>query len=89
MPIEELDSLLVLLAERKQKVENEEAESHTETLLDFLMRSQLRKQEKMNEVSAPFLLFLLLFQCFNPDHSSLGSSYRIHGRSKFGVSHDT
>lgn len=66
MPIEELDSLLVLLAERKQKVENEEAESHTETLLDFLMRSQLRKQEKMNEVSAPFLLFLLPFQCLIP-----------------------
>ena len=66
MPIEELDSLLLLLAERKQKLEDEEAESQTEILLDFLHRSQLRKQEKMNEVSAPFsffLSFLLNSQC--------------------------
>lgn len=64
MPIEELDSLLILLAERKQKLENEEAESLTEILLDFLHRSQLLKQEKMNEVSAPFL-FYCSCQLFN------------------------
>lgn len=52
---------MLLLAERKQKLENEEAESHTEILLDFLHRSQLRKQEKMIEVSAPLLFY---FHCF-------------------------
>jgi len=57
LPIAELDSLLVLLAEKKEELENEEAESHTDILLDFLHRSQLRKQEKMDEVSDPFLSF--------------------------------
>jgi E3 ubiquitin-protein ligase RFWD2 len=50
----ELDSLLLLLSEKKQELEREEAESNLETLLDFLHGSQLRKQEKLHEVSGLF-----------------------------------
>ncbi|KAG0619816.1 hypothetical protein M758_4G167500 [Ceratodon purpureus] len=46
----ELDSLLLLLSEKKQQLEHVEAESNLEVLLDFLHRSQLRKQEKLHEV---------------------------------------
>lgn len=50
MPANELDSLLLLLNERKQKLEREEAESNIEILLDFLHHSQSQKQEKLQEV---------------------------------------
>lgn len=56
MPVKEIDSLLLLLGERKQELELEEAESNTEILLEFLHRSQLRKREELHEVSA--LVFL-------------------------------
>jgi len=77
LPAEEFNSLWVLLTERKEKIENEEAESHTEVLLDFLHRSQLRKEEKMNEVSAPFFSFFLVlvnFSMFNRGHVRTRSS---------------
>uniref|UniRef100_A0A7I4DBE0 RING-type domain-containing protein n=1 Tax=Physcomitrium patens TaxID=3218 RepID=A0A7I4DBE0_PHYPA len=50
LPANELDSLLLLLNERKQKLEREEAESNIEILLDFLHHSQSQKQEKLQEV---------------------------------------
>ena len=61
MSIQELDSLLLLLSEKKQELEHEEAQSNMEILLDFLHRSQLRKQEKLHEVSGlfPFLTSLV------------------------------
>lgn len=51
LPVKEVDSLLLLLSERKQELELEEAESNLEVLLEFLHRSQLRKQEELYKVS--------------------------------------
>ncbi|KAH7425083.1 hypothetical protein KP509_11G039000 [Ceratopteris richardii] len=50
--IKELDSLLSLIAEKKRKAEQEEAETNMEILLDFLQRLQQQKQEELNELEA-------------------------------------
>lgn len=55
MPIKELDSLLHLLGERKRKLEQEEAESNMEVLLDFLHLSRERKQDELKEVNISIL----------------------------------
>lgn len=51
----EIDSLLLLLNEKKQELEILEAESNIDILLEFLHRSQLRKEEELHEVSASYL----------------------------------
>lgn len=48
--VKELDSLLALLAEKKHKAEQEEAEANMEILLEFLHRSRQSKQDELNEV---------------------------------------
>ena len=48
--MKELDSLLQLIGERKRKLEQEEAESNMDVLLDFLHLSRQRKQEELQEV---------------------------------------
>eukprot|EP00252_Welwitschia_mirabilis_P009384 TRINITY_DN21955_c0_g1_i2.p1 TRINITY_DN21955_c0_g1~~TRINITY_DN21955_c0_g1_i2.p1 ORF type:complete len:501 (+),score=97.83 TRINITY_DN21955_c0_g1_i2:149-1651(+) len=50
--VKELDSLLTLLTEKKKKMEQEEAETNMEILLDFLQRLRQQKQEELNEVQA-------------------------------------
>nr|WIG64894.1 constitutively photomorphogenic 1 [Ginkgo biloba] len=50
--VKELDCLLTLLAEKKRKMEQEEAETNMEILLDFLQRLRLQKQEELNKVQA-------------------------------------
>ncbi|KAG0631240.1 hypothetical protein M758_1G237800 [Ceratodon purpureus] len=50
IPAKEVDSLLQLLTERKQQLEQEEAESNFDILLEFLRRSQLRKLEELRGV---------------------------------------
>ncbi|MCO5575097.1 hypothetical protein L7F22_028894 [Adiantum nelumboides] len=50
--VKELDTLLSLLAEKKRKAEQEEAETNMEILLDFLQRLQQQKQEELNELQA-------------------------------------
>lgn len=50
--VKDLDSLLSLLAEKKRKAEQEEAETNMEILLDFLHRLQQQKQEELNELQA-------------------------------------
>lgn len=65
LPVKEVDSLLLLLSERKQELELEEAESNMEVLLEFLHRSQLRKQEELFKVSA------LCTYLFRVDFSSM------------------
>uniref|UniRef100_A0A7I4AMV6 RING-type domain-containing protein n=1 Tax=Physcomitrium patens TaxID=3218 RepID=A0A7I4AMV6_PHYPA len=52
LPPKELDSLLLLLNERKQKLDREEAEINTEIIFDFLHRLQFRKLEAMKEVQS-------------------------------------
>lgn len=39
-----------LLSEKKRKVEQEEAETNMEILLEFLTRSRQQKQEELNQV---------------------------------------
>ncbi|GLU18173.1 hypothetical protein SLE2022_344870 [Rubroshorea leprosula] len=46
----ELDSLLSLLAEKKRKMEQEEAERNTQILLDFLHCLRKQKLEELNEI---------------------------------------
>lgn len=48
--VKDLDSLLTLLAEKKRKAEQEEAETNMEILLDFLHRLHQQKQEELNEL---------------------------------------
>ncbi|KAL3686539.1 hypothetical protein R1sor_009113 [Riccia sorocarpa] len=50
--VKELDSLLLLLAEKKHKAEQEEAEANMEVLLEFLHRSRQVKQDELNELQA-------------------------------------
>lgn len=50
--VKELDCLLTLLAEKKRKMEQEEAETNMEILLDFLQRLRQQKQTELNEVQA-------------------------------------
>ncbi|KAJ4981699.1 hypothetical protein NE237_032536 [Protea cynaroides] len=48
--IKELDSLLSILSEKKRKMEQEEAESNMQILLDFLNSLRKQKLEELNEV---------------------------------------
>lgn len=50
LPLKDLGSLLCLLGERKRRLEQVEAESNMEVLLDFLYLSRQRKQEEMQEL---------------------------------------
>lgn len=50
MSIKEVDNLLSLLAERKRKMEQEEAERNMQILLDFLHCLRKQKVDELNEV---------------------------------------
>ncbi|KAK6919299.1 WD40 repeat [Dillenia turbinata] len=50
--IKELDSLLSLLTEKKQKMEQEEAERNMQILLDFLNCLKKQKVDELNEVQS-------------------------------------
>lgn len=60
MSIKELDGLLSLLADKKRKMEQEEAETKLQILLDFLHCLRKQKFEEMNEVFALTYLYLCL-----------------------------
>ncbi|KAF5474891.1 hypothetical protein F2P56_006744 [Juglans regia] len=53
--IKELDGLLSLLAKKKRKMEQEEAETKLQILLDFLHCLRKQKLEEMNEIQADLL----------------------------------
>ena len=48
--VKELDTLLTLLAEKKRKLEQEEAERNMQVLLDFLHCLRKQKADELNEV---------------------------------------
>lgn len=48
--VKELESLLFLLAEKKSKMEQEEAETNLQILLDFLQYLKKKKLDELNEV---------------------------------------
>ncbi|XP_073048064.1 E3 ubiquitin-protein ligase COP1-like [Primulina eburnea] len=48
--VKELESLLLLLAEKKSKMEQEEAETNLQILLDFLQYLKKKKLDELNEV---------------------------------------
>ncbi|KAL9236956.1 hypothetical protein vseg_011560 [Gypsophila vaccaria] len=50
MSIKDLDSMLTLLAEKKRKMEQEEAETNLQILLEFLVYLKKRKLEELSEV---------------------------------------
>lgn len=50
MSVKELDILLALLAEKKRKMEQEEAERNMQILLDFLHCLRKQKVDELNEV---------------------------------------
>lgn len=60
MSIKELDGLLSLLAEKKRKMEQEEAETNMQILLDFLHCFREKKLEELNEVFAPEFFYFCL-----------------------------
>lgn len=50
MSVKELDSLLSLLMDKKRKMEQEEAETNLQILLEFLQCLKKQKVEELNEV---------------------------------------
>ena len=50
MSVKELDSILSLLSEKKRKMEQEEAETNMQILLDFLQCLKKQKLDELNEV---------------------------------------
>lgn len=50
MSVKELESLLSLLMDKKRKMEQEEAESSLQIMLEFLQLLRKRKVEELNEV---------------------------------------
>lgn len=66
MSVKELDSLMSLLVEKKRKMEQEEAETNMQILLDFLQCLRKQKLEELNEVLEPELFSFqkLHFSCF-------------------------
>lgn len=60
MSIKELNGLLSLLAKKKRKMEQEEAETKLQILLDFLHCLRKQKLEEMNEVFALKYVYLCL-----------------------------
>lgn len=79
MPPKELDSLLLLLNERKQKLDREEAEINTEIIFDFLHRLQFRKLEAMKEVSSSDFFASSVLRL---NHFNSASFFRFHGYIK-------
>lgn len=57
----ELDSLLSLLAEKKRKMEQVEAETNLQIMLDFLHCLRKQKIEELNEVSEVSFISLRKF----------------------------
>lgn len=60
MSVKELDVLLVLLTEKKRKMEQEEAETNLQVMRDFLHCLRKQKLEEMNEVFQSFYQFCLI-----------------------------
>ncbi|CAK7351561.1 unnamed protein product [Dovyalis caffra] len=50
LSVKELDGLLILLAEKKRKMEQEEAETNMRVLLDFLYCLRKQKLDELNEI---------------------------------------
>lgn len=50
MSIKELDSLLILLTEKKRRMEQEEVESNLQIMHEFLYCLRRQKLEELNEV---------------------------------------
>ena len=68
MSIKDLDTLLSLIAEKKRKMEQQEAETNMQILLDFLHCLRKQKLEELNEVrltqfSASYRLMMLFLFC--------------------------
>lgn len=50
MSVKELDNLLTLLIDKKRKMEQEEAETNLQILLEFLQCLKKQKIDELNEV---------------------------------------
>lgn len=50
MSVKDLESLLHVIAEKKKKMEQEEAETNLQILLDFLVFLKKKKLDELNEV---------------------------------------
>ena len=48
--VKELESLLHIIVEKKKKMEQEEAETNMQILLDFLVFLKKKKLDELNEV---------------------------------------
>lgn len=70
MSIKDLDELLTLLAEKKRKMEQEEAETNMQILLGFLYFLRKQKLEELNEVSFTSLVTFCFFLIKNYAHKS-------------------
>lgn len=58
--VKQLESLMSLLAEKKSKMEQEEAETNLQILFDFLQCLKKKKLDELNEViELDFLVFWL------------------------------
>ena len=55
--MKELDALMEMLAEKRRRAEQEEAEMNMEILVDFLERARDKKQAELDEVCPPDSVF--------------------------------
>ena len=53
LTVKELDALMEMLAEKRRRAEQEEAEMNMEILVDFLERARDKKQAELDEVCFP------------------------------------
>ena len=67
MSVKDLDTLLLLLTEKKRKLEQEETERNMKILLEFLQCLRKQKVDELNEVCSNKLDLLLhgLFICIS------------------------
>lgn len=65
LSVKELDGLLSLLAEKKRKMEQEEAETNMQILLDFLQCLRKQKLDELHEVEFSEILTFAILQSKN------------------------
>lgn len=64
MSIKDLDNLISLLAEKKRKMEQYEAETNMQVLLEFLHCLRKQKLDELNEVSSQTQIGMLHISVF-------------------------
>lgn len=77
MSVKELDNILPILADKKRKMEQEEAETNLQIMLDFLHCLRRQKLEELNEVVDLVFIGVLTLSYFGTQYSLEESYFAI------------